>query len=255
MIIDVTAPPTPNRMVCATNNYLQGCIRWACTDGTGTTVVDVGGDNQSADGTLVNSPAWVTDASRGSCLEFNGTTQYVDIDSSTSYINGSSGSYMGWVYITATGQQMFMSHGKAANGNVGLTLGIDSSGYVYFRYRVGGVNYKAQSSVTDSSILNTWTHVGGKWTSGGAVNCYVNGVLDGTTTRPSDWSSLDQGKIGDTAVTGTASVPLTGKVQNFAVFDTGIFNDYFLNAKNNPWAMVSQKILTTTETLAVYDGK
>jgi hypothetical protein len=255
MIIDVTNPPTPNRMNSSSSVSLQGCVRWACTDGTGTTVVDVGGDNQSADGTLVNSPAWVTDASRGSCIEFNGTTQYVNIDSSASYVLGTLGSIMGWVYVTATGQQMFMSYGKAGNANVGLTLGIDSTGYVYFRYKVGGTNYKAQSTVTDSSILNTWTHVGGQWQNGGAIYCYVNGVLDGTNTRPSDWGSLDQGKIGDTAIDGSTSVPMTGKVQNFAVIGQNISGAYFLNATNNPWAMVSQKILTTTETLAVYDGK
>lgn len=255
MIIDPTNPPTPDRMTNSSNTAFQECVRWPLTDGSGTTASEIGGAGQFADGTLTNGPTWNTDASKGTCVQFDGVDDYIEVDSAAGFLQGSQGIIIAWVYITATGQQMFVSFGKAGNANVGLTLGIDSSGYVFFRYKDGGVNYKAQSTVTDSSILNTWTHVAGRWQTGGNVKCFINGVENGSTTRPGDWGTLDQGKIGDTAIDGASSTPMTGKIQHVSAMEFWLDSNYMLRDYQNPWSTVSEKILVTNETLAVYDGK
>ena len=262
MIIDIASPPTPDRMKLIPSSFgatqlVAGC-RWPCTEGQGSTVTDVAADLNAATGTLTNGPTWNTDSTRGTCVQLDGVDDYIEIDSSAAFLSGTRGSMMGWVYITSTGQQMFISYGKAGNSNVGLSLGIDSSGYVFGRYKVGGTNFKAQSTVTDSSILNTWTHVGVTWTfmsyyGYGTVTCYVNGTANGTASHTSTWNSLDQGKIGDTAVQGASSIPMTGKVQNFASSDVRYSDSTMANASANGWGMIAEVVTTTNKTLAVYN--
>lgn len=262
MKIDNASPPPPSRMKIHPGLFggfqlIAGC-RWPLTEGQGTSVADVAADNNAATGTLTNGAAWNTDATRGTCVELDGVNDYIEIDSSATFLSGTNGSMMGWVYLTATGQQMFMSYGKNGNANVGVSMGVDSSGFVFARYKVGGTNFKATSSVSDSSIQNAWTHVGMTWTFSswfgyGTTTCYVNGTANGTATHTATWNSLDQGKIGDTAVQGGASVPMAGKVQNFASSDFSYLASTMSNASANGWGMINTFVSTTSKTLAVYD--
>ena len=262
MIIDIASPPTPSKMKLIASSFgatqlVAGC-RWPLTEGQGISVADVAADNNGATGTLTNGAAWNTDATRGTCVELDGVDDYIEVDSSAAFLSGTRGAMMGWVYLTATGQQMFISYGKNGNANVGLSLGVDSSGFVFARYKVGGTNFKATSSVSDSSIQNVWTHVGMTWTfqsyfGTGTTTCFVNGTANGTATHTATWNSLDQGKIGDTAVQGGASVPMTGKVQNFASSDVSYSASTMSNASANGWGMINTFVSTTSKTLAVYD--
>ena len=262
MIINSASPPTPSRMKLIPSSYgatqlVAGC-RWPCTEGQGTTITDVAADLNAANGTLTNGPTWNADSTRGTCVQLDGVDDYIEIDSSAAFLDGTRGSMMGWVYVTATGQLMFMSYGKNGNANVGLSLGIDSSGYIFARYKVGGTNFKATSSVSDSSIQNVWTHVGMTWVfqsyyGTGTTTCYINGTADGTATHTSTWNSLDQGKIGDTAVQGGSSIPMTGKVQNFASSDVSYSASTMANASANGWGMIAEVVTTTNKTLAVYN--
>jgi phage protein U len=75
---------------------------WPLNEGTGTIAYDRSGKGNN--GTLVNSPTWVTGSDcggRGNCLSLNGLNSYVETPKPLTYVGGNM-TLSGWVYVHST---------------------------------------------------------------------------------------------------------------------------------------------------------
>lgn len=201
--------------------------QWTFSEGSGTKTNDTSGLGNN--GTLVNSPAWIT-GKVGKALNFNGTTNYVSLTRSP--FSGTSFSIAGWVKLSALQDKKFISaldvvlstqtKGVAFGVNTTLYNGINANSLVLQTGRPSWA-WSVWSSPTNSlTQINQWYHVGVTVTAANtatpSVTFYINGVPQTATVWSSGQDAINYGNTDASARIGgvyTASSP---------AYDTQYFN-------------------------------
>ena len=112
--------------------------------------------------------------------DFDGVDDFVDIDSSGSVINTSTGAFSLWAKLgTMASSGYFLNYRVDANNQIQL-LYHASSNEVRMNYKAGGTE---TSAVITDAIENDglWHHIAGTWNSSGNVKIYLNSTLKDTT--------------------------------------------------------------------------
>jgi len=160
---------------------------WSFDEGTGTVANDISGWGNN--GTLVNAPTWrcattdsgYTPSGQGCSLEFNGSTQYVDVGDQLSLKDmGSAVTVEAWAKYDAYGGGGQSYSVIAVKGSPWTFLLENPSQKIRFRVNAGGVDANAQDS--DVHDLNKWYHFVGTY-DGSNIRIYKNGAQVGITPR------------------------------------------------------------------------
>jgi hypothetical protein len=156
---------------------------WKLDEGSGTTAADSSGNNNT--GTLVNGPAWSTNtalpANDPYSLQFDGSTSYVEVQSSNLLELTSSLTLSAWINTPdptagGTGSTMGVIGKANAGGGSGYRLGVENG-----RADLGlGGSFNCSLQSTSAIVANTWTHIAGTY-DGTTMTIYVNGVAQGTS--------------------------------------------------------------------------
>ncbi len=146
-------------------------------EGAGTTAADVTGHGW--DGTLINSPAWVTGYSNNA-VNLNGTSQYVSLPAGV-VSNLTDFSIAAWVNLASVSQWMRIFDFGSGTGSYMFLTPLGGSGVI--RYAITTNSNGAEQRIDGASVLATggWHHVA-VTQSGGTGILYVDGVPVGSNT-------------------------------------------------------------------------
>ncbi len=157
---------------------------WRFDEGTGTTAYDVSGNANN--GTLAGAtlPAWSA-GTLGNALKFDGVNATINLSNSNSFTNMSSSfSISHWVNTTSSiGQMYTVSNAGSGNGyRFGLTGGL-------IAFLVGNGSYTETTCGSKTVNDGTWHMITGVYNLSGTnqFNCYIDGVLAGTVSLPSNY--------------------------------------------------------------------
>ena len=189
---------------------------WKLDDASGTTAADSSGNGYT--GTLVASPTWTTGKINGA-LQFNGTTQYVDMGASTPALNlSTTGTVSAWIYNTSSASQWQAIAGNLDWGSDtnGYILGLDSSTVVW---ELGNASSNISDNGSTAVTLNAWHHVAVTW-DGTTVLSYLDGAQqtsDSQTLTPTP--SLTNFEI---SADGANSEFFYGKIDDVRVYNVAL---------------------------------
>lgn len=212
--------------------------QWKFDENTGTTLRDTSGNNYN--GTLVNSPIW-TNGTIGSALKFDGSDDYVDLDSSVSGIEGlNEGSIIGWfrhVNTDATDGAVIysISESSAANNFLAIRIGDSTASYSdeSFSYRLT----RGGSDILWMIVRNGHTaYKDGNWhhfavaTGGGSNRIYIDGqeqsvtFINGSssTAEFSNITSQNAMRIGSHIFSGTNNIFFNGEIDQLTIYNTAL---------------------------------
>ena len=144
-------------------------------EGSGTSLIDRTGNNPN--GTLINSPVYTSDSISGSSLTFDGSNNYVDLN--TNFIRDAGQTISIWVKSTQLGvsqAESVMEQVTSINGHVSFGFAQETSNMWRFRYHDGNGNAYIDTSVPVN--LNQWINlVIVKDAQNNLVKYYANGTL------------------------------------------------------------------------------
>jgi hypothetical protein len=186
--------------------------------GSGAAWNDISGFRNN--GVLVNSPTF--NAANGGYLSFDGTNQYVNVSSLTSYLrNISNFSYSSVLRITGNNVGMFFSYGSGFNYANDITFYYDTSNAFFLQVNNGG-----DGGAWVSYGSNDWLHLtvvydGTQTGNANRLKFYINGDLQTLT-------------FGYTVPATTSTVPFSNSWigaystndSGYLAFDTSIFKIY-----------------------------
>ncbi len=182
-----TASTEPAAANASEEKAPQPAAYWRFDDGTGTTAKD--SITSANNGTLNNmaspptgSSGWQTEDNciASKCLAFDGTDDYVGVESAAAKYGYSNYSVSLWYksFATTADQKMVMRR-ASGGGNVNFALGFDATYHPTIFFYNSSTIYSAVSP--DVGTTNSWTHLMGTW-DGTNLKLYVNGVLKATST-------------------------------------------------------------------------
>ena len=119
---------------------------------------------------------------RATSILFNGSTDYLSVYPSTSFMLGTASTFETWVYPTSMAVESFifsMENPNTTGG--GAYLKITTGGQLVFG-SIGSVS--GIVTTTNTILVNTWTHIACTVNSG-TVSIYLNGVLNATSVGQS----------------------------------------------------------------------
>lgn len=155
---------------------MVGC--WLFNEGGGAKVWDISGNSKHGNFVNMNpSSAWVS-SPRGSCIKFNGSTDYISFGDSFDMGSGS-WSVSCWFKTTSSGFSLV----EKSRANFG-------AGRWFLIYETGGLTAFLESSAgthsatwTTTSILdNIWHHACAVWDRAANLTLYVDGVQRASTS-------------------------------------------------------------------------
>lgn len=245
----------------------MGLVAWyKCDDSSASTVV-VDSSGNGYDGTSVRNTDLMAAAGKvRGALDFNGTTDKVDVANPGSVLDGTYLTVMAWVYRNGTSGTTYPRIvDRVYNGQFALYITESGSHIgVALKASSGTVDYPTLSS-TDAVPVNTWVHVALVVRSTG-ISVYANGVDVGTGSVVGTLAaSASAIRIGERVDAGTART-FKGYID-----DVRIYNEALTAAQiqaiyaNNTWSSAASTdysvadnwerghIPTTGET-AYFDG-
>ena len=151
---------------------------WSLNELSGTNVPDSSGNGRN--GTTVNSPTWIT-GKINNCLQFNGTTQYVNCNNIANFERTDPCSYEFWFKYTSTALRMILS--KYDTGTAKGLMIYSNSGNIYFDLRGAG-GYLAVAT-TETFNDDIWHHgiiTYNGTSSPSGVKIYIDNILRTPTT-------------------------------------------------------------------------
>ncbi|MFA7201641.1 MAG: LamG domain-containing protein, partial [Candidatus Paceibacterota bacterium] len=147
---------------------------WTFDESSGITAYDRSG--YSNNGTLTNSPTWQTSTNckRGSCLSFDGATNYVGVPYAASLAPVNQISFMLWANRSGVGEWRILS--KTETGGYGFNTDI-----AFYLFRNG--TYGISSATSHGG----WLFVAGVF-DGRYAKLYIDGVLANTNDAGGNYS-------------------------------------------------------------------
>lgn len=149
-------------------------LHWKFDEGSGSNAID--SSTYGRDGTLFNTPTYTSGEYDGGLL-FNGTNQYVKLNSATNLLKDVDGAYTVAAWV------------KVASGEIGGNIVTVTDGgswcvpvlQIFFsRFRaVSWENGNAATAMATSGFTaNQWYHVATTWSNTTGLKLYVNGVFN-----------------------------------------------------------------------------
>jgi len=178
---------------------------WRFDDGAGNTATDSVGNAHP--GTIGGTANWVA-GQAGRALDFDGSTNYVDIGGDQPVISGTFSLTM-WIYARnipfATGNRMPLSNDSWVDRAIHVHIMPETS--------IFKIDTKNGTDIPSNTVLQAdqWYHVAGTLDSIGESKIYINGVLDNSATG-----------AGREYVIGPANI---GAYQNSSRFFDGMIDD------------------------------
>ena len=206
--------------MCRRRIYLLSCVlvlevtsslsaelvaHWRFDDGAGNTATDSVGNAHP--GTIGGTANWVA-GQAGRALDFDGSTNYVDIQGDNPIVSGTFSLTM-WVYARnipfTTGNRMPLSNDSWVDRAIHVHIMPETS--------IFKIDTKNGTDISSSTVLQAdqWYHVAGTLDSIGESKIYINGVLDNSATG-----------AGREYIIGPANI---GAYQNSSRFFDGMIDD------------------------------
>lgn len=160
------------------NRGLNGA--WAFSEGAGSNAFDWSGRKTTGALTAFAPAMWTPKGRTGSSLVLNGSTQYVNLGTST-LLNTGAFSLSIWVNLNSLSPaySAVVSRIAPAGPTIYYQLFVKSSGKIAVYIANGSVVNYDGSGVT-TLVTNRWYHLAVTYDSVNGTKGYVNGVLDGT---------------------------------------------------------------------------
>ena len=152
---------------------------WNFEEKTGTSAYDTSGNGYT--GTLTNGPTWKSAGrcKKGACLDFNGSTNYVDVGE-VSLAGQSAFSIEAWVKLDSLNtQRHIVDKDETGTDYPEYILYVSSNNKVYFWFSTANTSGGWGSPTGSSTTLTTetWYHLAGTY-DGSYIRVFINGVLD-----------------------------------------------------------------------------
>lgn len=220
--------------------------RYNLNENTGTVAANTGSAGTSVNGTLVNTPTWITGSTftalnSNSSLQFGGTNSYVTFGNNTA-LGLSQFTLECWFRREGTGTTTTTGTGgvtaipiisKGSDDGNGTTndinyfLGIQSSDnkiVADFEEGIGQTTPGLNHPLTGTTVIqnNTWYHVAATY-DGVNWKIYLNGILETTlaVNRIPQSASIEHAGIGTTMnSTGTASGFFNGRIDEARIWNS-----------------------------------
>ncbi len=158
---------------------------WIFNDGSGSTVTNQCTTTGSAlNATFVNSPAWTASPVqfKGNALHFNGSSNYMQLNNRIN-LGTSDFTIEAWIYPSTTSAAMIFAQDVCGDAEQQFRL-FTQNNVVRFDMSdaasLGAPYSFSLPSTSNSTPLNTWTHVAAVRSSN-TYYVYINGVLNATT--------------------------------------------------------------------------
>jgi prepilin-type N-terminal cleavage/methylation domain-containing protein len=197
-----------NTIGAVTQRYDYGLVGyWHFDEGTGTSTYDASGIGNN--GTFTNGPTWQTSANckAGTCLSFNGTSDFIQLSALQPYKNAVTIS--AWVYHNSSGDWDDI----VAGGCGDLLFGF-SNNYLSFG---GQCNTPMTMTTYLTNINSAWRHVAGTY-NGTSVFLYVDGQQVASSTKSGSFSTF-MPKIGGVSV---GSENYTGRIDEVRIYNRAL---------------------------------
>jgi len=208
-----------NTIGSITKRYDYGLVGyWHFDEGTGTTAYDATGIG--GNGTFSNAPTWQVNANckAGTCLSFNGTSNFIQLSTLPSYKNAVTVS--AWVNHSASSDWDDI----VAGGCGDLLFGF-SNNYLSFG---GQCNTPMTMTTYVSNINSAWHHVVGTY-NGSTVNVYVDGVSVASSSKSGVFTTFTP-KIGGTSA---GSENYTGFIDEVRIYNRALSASEVLGMYND----------------------
>jgi len=163
---------------------------WKFDDGASNTATDSVGNAHP--GTIGGTANWVT-GQVGGALDFDGSTNYVDIQGDNPIISGTFSLTM-WVYARnipfATDNRMPLSNDSWVDGAIHVHIMPETS--------IFKIDTKNGTDISSNAVFQAdqWYHVAGTLDAAGESKIYINGVLDNSATGKSKEYFIGPANIG-----------------------------------------------------------
>jgi len=151
-------------------------------------------------------------------LAFDGTDEYVSIDSVANDINVSTGTLSTWVKIstTSTTRKIWECRVSSSTDNLFNLLYHAGTNQLRFTYKADGT---VRTAVTSDAIEgdSKWHHIAATWdASADEIKLYLDGTLKQTTTGLATWQGTPT--ISDIGQSTQDNAYWDGKIAQFALF-------------------------------------
>jgi hypothetical protein len=153
----------------------------------------------------------------GSCLDFDGTDDYVTVGSSGMNASTTALTTSMWISFDAMSDSWILANLSIADYTKGYLVRVDHPSYQVGFYVGKGSSSNSVWS-TNTLSLSTWYHIVCTYKSGEQL-IYVNGVVwaSGTGTGSIDYTGITTGYIG---VASDLSRDFNGQIANLMIYDT-----------------------------------
>jgi hypothetical protein len=187
-------------------------------NGTGTSVIDLSGNNRT--GTLTNGPTF--NSSGVASFDFAGTDDYISVSNFMG--NTSTFSVSHWIYLNDTQSVKTIFSNYSTSGN-GWVTGIRDDISNVFKFYLGSLHLYSNTTL----LNNTWYHVAVTYNNGNP-KIYINGVLDASSSDTivfgSSWFGNDIGRLGN------GSQYFNGKIAALQVYTSALTAQQILQNYN-----------------------
>ena len=145
---------------------------WKFDEGTGTTAVDSSG--YANDGTLNGPPEWAV-GQLGEALDFDGSSDYVEVPHNPSLSITEAITIAAWTYMStgASGEMAIVSKGGWAANNLPYELTMEAGSIIYWQFYDDAGR---DTCSPDSPPVDEWHHITGTY-DGTLFKCYIDGEL------------------------------------------------------------------------------
>ena len=190
------------------------------SEGSGTTTGDASTSGNG--GTLTGGVTWTAGRTgAGTALQFNGATGYVNLAQNAAQWLGGTATVAFWMRTTQTGNNTagqapgILGVESAGNGNDIFWGWLDASGRIGIKAGYG-VAAKSTAAVNDGQ----WHHIAlTRNATSGAVQVYVDGVLNGTAISETGTKSTAFRSIGRIEDTGGSPAYFGGALDNLRIYN------------------------------------
>jgi Concanavalin A-like lectin/glucanases superfamily len=189
---------------------------WKFDDGSGSSATDSSDNNNT--GTLQNSPTWTTGMD-GGALTFDGASNYVEINDSSSLDTGDVASWSLWFKRVRSGVNYETLFSKG-NGTMVVAIGAGGGNQI-------SVNGSGLGNITTCgvSVTDTDWHYLAVTKNGSATRVYLDGAdCTGTVTNQTLVNNSASLLIGVDNWSGTGSAPQAGTYFEGTIDDVRIYN-------------------------------